>query len=215
MALTSPDNLPIVPGNDTGTWKSWINTIVTAVQAAFSKRMGYNYRWADATARAAQAGMVEDATGYQIDTKVTYRYNGTTWIAWSSDRISFTTTLANVTIGSGTQSFWYRYTNGAVEGEGNIVFSTGSSMGSSPTFTLPVALSSNYVANTLLGNGSVAATGIFPIQVLRNGSSTTVAQLIALTASGTYAGYANVTASVPGTFTTASTVNVAFRYQPA
>lgn len=40
----------------------------------------YNYRWADAAARAAQTGMVAGDVGYQTDTSVEYKYNGTNWI---------------------------------------------------------------------------------------------------------------------------------------
>lgn len=40
----------------------------------------YNFRWADATARAAQAGMIAGDLGYQTDTGVAYKYTGTEWL---------------------------------------------------------------------------------------------------------------------------------------
>ena len=40
----------------------------------------YNYRWANAAARAAQTGMAAGDKGFQTDTAVEYKYVGTTWV---------------------------------------------------------------------------------------------------------------------------------------
>ncbi len=41
----------------------------------------YNYRWANAAARTAQAGMAAGDKGYQTDTLVEYLYSGSAWVA--------------------------------------------------------------------------------------------------------------------------------------
>lgn len=61
----------------------------------------YNYRWADSTARNAQTGMVAGDLGYQTDTGVVYRYDGSAWKAWESDWITWATPPTNLTIGTG------------------------------------------------------------------------------------------------------------------
>jgi hypothetical protein len=173
-------------------------------------------RFADATARDAE--ITAPVLGMRVvltSDEITYRYNGTSWKAWESAWTTYTTTLANITIGTGTQSFLYRYVQGGVEVEGQINFSTGSSMGSGPTFTLPVAMDSTYVNDAPLGSGKVLATANYPILPWRSSSSTTVVALYAMNAAGTYTSLTSVSATVPGTFTTGSNVYVFVRYRPA
>lgn len=53
-----------------------------AAQAAInvdSTRQVYTYRWANAAARTAQTGMRNGDTGYQLDTRIKWTYNGTVW----------------------------------------------------------------------------------------------------------------------------------------
>jgi hypothetical protein len=173
-------------------------------------------RFADATARDAEiTAPVLGMKAVLTSDEITYRYNGSTWKAWESDWTTYTTTLANITIGTGTQAFRYRYVQGSVEVEGQISFSTGSSMGSGPTFTLPVALDSTYVNDAPIGWGKVLATANYPIQAWRSSSSTTVVALYAMNAAGTYASLTGVSATVPGTFTTGSNVYMFLRYRAA
>jgi hypothetical protein len=173
-------------------------------------------RFADATARDAEiTAPVLGMKAVLTSDEITYRYNGSTWKAWESDWTTYTTTLANITIGTGTQSFRYRYVQGGIEVEGQINFSTGSSMGSGPTFTLPVAMDSTYVNDAPLGSGKVLATANYPVLPWRSSSSTTVVALYAMNAAGTYTSLTSVSATVPGTFTTGSNIYVFVRYRPA
>jgi hypothetical protein len=49
-------------------------------------RQGYNYRWANATARTNQTGMRSFDRGIQLDTGVEYVYDGTNWIDKTTNR---------------------------------------------------------------------------------------------------------------------------------
>jgi len=110
------------------------------------------YRWVNAAARTAQTGMVAGDKGYQIDTAVTYRYNGSAWKAWESDWITYTPTLTNFAIGTGgsaANSCAYRYEQGTVRVSFKFQFGTsGFSVSGDPIFTLPLnsaALAHTYV----------------------------------------------------------------------
>jgi hypothetical protein len=111
-----------------------------------------NYRPANAAALAALTGMLEGAKAYQVDTKVTYRYNGSAWKAWESDWITYTPTLTNFAIGTGgsaANSCAYRYEQGTVRVSFKFQFGTsGFSVSGDPIFTLPLnsaALAHTYV----------------------------------------------------------------------
>jgi len=53
-----------------------VNGVETTVS---DTRQIQTFRWADATERAAQTGMVAGDIGYQIDTDAVYRYTGSAW----------------------------------------------------------------------------------------------------------------------------------------
>lgn len=64
----------------TSGWRQADEDQAADIDARFAQ---YRYRWADSTARGAQTGMRVDDHGYQIDTGVTYRYNGSEWVTES------------------------------------------------------------------------------------------------------------------------------------
>lgn len=80
MANSTPDSIYYPVGTDSVTPLHTIfANLASSVQNALNKRQRFGYVWANATARAAQTGMSAGATGYQIDTKTEYLYDGTNW----------------------------------------------------------------------------------------------------------------------------------------
>lgn len=81
MATTTPDSIYYPLGTDA---VAPLNTVfatqATSVQAALNARQRKSYRWTNTAARTAQVGMVAGDTGYQIDTKAEYLYDGTGWV---------------------------------------------------------------------------------------------------------------------------------------
>lgn len=115
-------------------------------------RAAYTYRPANTAALGALTGMRAGDTAYQVDTGVTYRYNGAAWKAWESDWITYTPTLTNFAIGTGgsaANSCAYRYEQGTVRVNFKFQFGTsGFSVSGDPIFTLPLnsaALAHTYV----------------------------------------------------------------------
>lgn len=210
--------IPIVPGSDTGTWKSWINTIVAAIQALFNARADQTYRWADATARAAQAGMSIGNTGYQIDTGTTYRYNGTVWQIWASNWISWTTPPTNITVGTGGSAATvqeYKYIAGRVlfrvkYGLGT----TGSSMGTGPLINLPISLvlpSPRFAE--LVSAGTIYDLSVPATFQARGRINLAVANQVIITS---YTGtHATITATAPMTWAAGDELAVEFWGDPA
>lgn len=80
-------------------------------------RFGIRYTWVDAAARAAQAGMLDDDLGVQLDTRVVYKYGIGTWssyftldIAHNHDTLYYTKAELNTSGGAG-QVHWDRITS--------------------------------------------------------------------------------------------------------
>ena len=88
---------------DSGTAASLGTITQTMAQAEsdrFDAAVGINqYRWANAAARTAQLGMRTGDKGYQVDTDVTYRYSGSTWVMWEAT--STLTVASGYTLASG------------------------------------------------------------------------------------------------------------------
>ena len=80
MANTVPDSIYYPQGTDSvAPLQTTLSTMAASVQTAFSKRQGYNYKWQNTSARNQQTGMRAGDTGYQIDNKTTYSYDGANW----------------------------------------------------------------------------------------------------------------------------------------
>lgn len=94
MPTTSPDGIDYPDTSYTSGFIAAVAALATSIQTAFSKRQLHSYLWADATARGAQAGMSAGDTGYQTDTNVYYRYNGTAWSP--QGKMIFTRSAANL-----------------------------------------------------------------------------------------------------------------------
>lgn len=80
MATTTPDSLYFPVQTDSiGALHTILANMQNSNQLAFNKRQRTSYAWANAAARDAQTGMAAGSTGYQLDTKTEYIYNGTIW----------------------------------------------------------------------------------------------------------------------------------------
>lgn len=90
-AYTSPDNIQYPVSTDqVAPLETVFANMAQSTQNAFDGfRIDWNdfetnraiqtFRWADATERAAQTGMVAGDVGYQVDTGLLYRYTGSKW----------------------------------------------------------------------------------------------------------------------------------------
>lgn len=80
VLATSPDGISYWTSTDLGgDIPTESSTQATSVQNALNKRQRYTYGWANASARTGQTGMTTGSTGYQIDTKTEYIYEGGVW----------------------------------------------------------------------------------------------------------------------------------------
>ncbi len=165
MATTSPDSISYPDASYTSGFVAAMAAMATSIQTALSKRGRKSYQWADATARGAQAGMATGDTGYQVDTAVVYRYNGSAWKAWESDWTSYVATLVNFTIGTGgsaLNSTDYKWDLGRLRIRYRLYLGTsGQSVGTGVTVTTPVTLRAPSTANhNVLADGTLFDTGV-------------------------------------------------------
>lgn len=116
---------------------------------------------------------------------------------------SYTPVFTNLTVGNGVLTCAYNQTGKTVNVRIHFKLGTTSSMGTTPTMTLPVASVAAYIAGHWLGamrivSGGNGFTGYF------QWSSTTTVSLLALNSAATYVSdtSANFTAAIPGAWTT-------------
>jgi hypothetical protein len=174
------------------------------------------YKWANSSARDAQTGMGVGDMGVQSDTNTTYKWNGTAWAVFgNSEWKTWSPTLTALSLGTGyTSQYMYRYSGDMVQVKLKIAIGSGGSVGSNPTFTLPVpATAAISPYQTLSGLGTIyIGSSIYPMAVLQ--ASTTTARFYAF--AGNSSSYLNVTATTPGVMGSAATGFVIdFSYEPA
>lgn len=134
---------------------------------------------------------------------------GSSW-AWQT----WTPTLANITAGNGTTVAIYTQIGKTVIAKFKFTLGNTSSMGTAPTFTLPVTASANWVVNDTVGFGTANDTGSgSPLDVIID--STTVARPLAVTAGGTYASWANITSAIPFSWGTGDFIQCTIIYEAA
>lgn len=219
MPVTSPDSISYPDTSWTGGFIAAIAATVTSIQAAFSKRGRKSYQWADATARGAQVGMANGDTGYQVDTGVLYRYNGSAWRPWSSEWTSYTATLTNITAGNGTVVTEYKYFQGRVVVRYAFTLGSTSAMGATPTISLPVnSRAIAWAFYTVAGSGGVldSSAGSAPSSLHTHRFSAAQTGAIPATILTNTAGtLANISSTVPMTWAVADVLFGDFIYDPA
>jgi hypothetical protein len=213
-------DIPAIAGSDTGTWKSLVNAVIALINGKFNSRP---YIWANDSARttflATAAGVIGEY-GYQTDTQTTYRLTSTTTaVAWESPWITYTPTVANVAVGTGGSALSaaaYRYVGGVVEVDIRLILGTsGQSVGSTPTLTLPITARALTHTNMVFpGFGSIQDTSTSDLRVaFVQATTTTVVRFAHITPSGI--GFAVPTATVPWTWAAGDSFQVRFNYVPA
>ena len=112
--FTSPDNIEYpVAGDNVAPLNAVFQNLAESVQDAFTAvdtridtindtQQMYDYRWANSAARAAQTGMRVGDLGFQVDTEVIYRYNGSNWRVWEAPIATYAATVSNFTVGNGS-----------------------------------------------------------------------------------------------------------------
>lgn len=172
---------------------------------------------ANATTRAAlvtNSNAYEGLRVFQIDTKTEYLYTSATWVPWNSDWITYTTTLGQAsgtfaigTGGSAEKTSKYKYVNGRVCLYFKISLgSSGGTMGTTPTFTLPFNAVQPIGQYALLGRtisiyDASSPTSLFMGQVRLSTTSQSVA--VIYSEAGTISG---ITATAPVTWASGDTI---------
>lgn len=136
---------------------------------------------------------------------------GGAWTSW-------TPTLGNITVGSGTLACRYTRVGNTIYGIFYFKYGSGSSIGSGLTFTLPVTASAAHGAidRYVIGQGVLNDNGgpVYAGVAVTN-ASTTVANILREDAAGTSSNYQGVTASLPMTWTTNDSIAIPFTYEAA
>lgn len=164
------------------------------------------------------ANKAEGMVVYATSNDMLYIYNGAAWIpvaqalgsgtgymgAWNG----YTPTLTNITIGNGTSAFTYVQQGKTVHVRGRLTFGSTTAVTGAISFSLPVTATGNFTFNVTARVAgadymmyATPATGTFGVS--------------AVTASGTYAGRANTSATVPATWTTNDYITFSATYEAA
>ena len=141
-------------------------------------------------------------------------YDGTGWVILAEPTQTYTPTLTNMTLGNGTRSGFSKRSDGWCDFAVEFVMGTTSAMGTDPSFSLPYttgtgAYNSMLVARTFQSAGSVVRAAI--AEVTGGSFGTAVTAKVIDTAGATALSLA-ITATVPHTWTTSSTLHISGRY---
>lgn len=181
---------------------------------------------ADATARAAlvtNGDAYEGLHVYQIDTKVEYIYLSLVWVPWNSAWITYTTTLGQAsgtfavgTGGTAEKTSKYKYVAGRVCCYVKFSLGTsGASMGTTPSFTLPFNAVQTIPQYTVLGRSisiydSSSPASLFQGQIRLSTSSQSTALIYT-----DNAGLAGITSAAPMTWASGDTIAGEFWFEAA
>jgi len=152
-------------------WQIDIKRLLTTTDGVNWKDGAGRFIWADATARAAATGMASDDRGYQLDTKVTYRYSGSAWVAWDApDWVALTLLNSWVTFGGAFATPSVSLHNGVVELKGGVKSGTvtaGTVIANLSAIYRPSESRKEFVmlSGSTLGSLDVTSTGDITINV--------------------------------------------------
>lgn len=173
--------------------------------------------WANAAGRTAATTMVAGDFGYQVDTKIKYRYSGTAWKEWESDWITDTMTTS-ATLGTGSASeLKHKYIAGEVRVKGYLKRGSTGGWGSNMAMNLPVTAEAvlspyfEYNGRANLYDSSVPAN--YALFVHASASSATVASFATL--SSVVGGHTGFGDSVPVVAGTNDVISFDFFVTPA
>lgn len=135
-----------------------------------------------------------------------------TGTGWSMQ--SWTPTWTNITVGNGVQASNYIQIGKIVIARLSFKLGTTSTVGTAPTFTLPVTSVSAYIAGQWLGAVRLVAA-VTGYTGYIQWASTTTAALIAVGTSGATASDVSITSTVPNTWALNDTITGTFIYEAA
>lgn len=165
--------------------------------------------WASVADGSVATADIADAAITNAKLSTTAGEVGGAWTTWSP-------TWANLTVGSGSVSARYTKVGKTVTFELMFTYGSGSSVGSAPSFTLPVTAASYYDSNTVVGVGALrdSSPSTLVTAVVRI-DSTTVASVFANNASSTYGTVSVLSSTVPFTWATGDVYYASGRYEAA
>lgn len=138
-----------------------------------------------------------------------------TWLNSLGVLKSWVPTLTNMTQGNGTITAKYSQIGKRVFGYFVFVLGSTSTVGTSPTITLPVTMSSTWNNLTIIGQASVLDTGTAVYRGYLRPTTTTSAIFYIQNSAGTYVTENSITATVPMTWTTGDAFACSFEYEAA
>lgn len=170
--------------------------------------------WTNASAggtpvSAGRLGHIETGIDDASDAIIALQSDASTGTAWAS----YTPTLTNITLGNGTLSCAYARYGKTIFGRFKFTMGTTSAMGTSPTFTLPVAMRNSgdpFNATALIDD---SGTGRFICAAFA--TSTTVVELGLFDTATAYNTITFISSTRPMTWTTNDAIRVGFVYEAA
>lgn len=177
--------------------------------------------YASAAARGAGSGRPEGYTCYVQDVNQFQMWDGTGWLAWDPGMVDYTPTLTNLTVGSGGnvlaryQRRWKRMLT-----DFSFVYGTGSSVGTTPTVSLPVSMADPHgmAAIASIGRASLldAPSTAQVDGLVRLAGGGTTYTIHAAAASGSWVAAQTITSSNPWTWASPDRIHVLpFEYDMA
>lgn len=157
---------------------------------------------------------VEGMRIYETDTDRELAYDGSNWIIMSEPTQSWTPTFTNTTLGNGTVAGGYKRSDGWIDVTAQFTFGSTSAVTGNVSVSLPIALSTTSGANDAtfsctMFDSSAGAYYLGRCPIL----TTTSLGVRAVLASGTYASFADTSSTVPFTWATSDTMQIAGRYR--
>lgn len=124
-------------------------------------------------------------------------------------------TWANLTIGNATTAYKYIQIGKVVQFNMSVTLGSTSTVGSVPTFTLPVESVALPIPNTPIGNGYIVDIGTdsYPIITLQN--TATIGFFSALDSNGTFVSESLITATNPFTWVAGDRIMMNGEYEAA
>lgn len=160
------------------------------------------------------ADLYEGLHIWETDTDRWWVYDGTGWIIMAEPTVSYTPTLTNITLGTGTVSASYHRSDGWCDYSLRLTFGSSTSIAGGCTISLPVAYSTGdewHTTQVLFYDSNVAQR----YYGMTYANSTTTVGLVAINAGATYALGASVTNTVPFTWATGDLIVFTGRYRMA
>lgn len=133
-------------------------------------------------------------------------------------RFNYTPSWTNLTVGSGTVVAFFSMVGKRVLAVVRFTYGAGSAVGSTPQFTLPVAVGSNYLTSLpgdIIGDAQFNDSGSGYTGFVATYGSTTNAVLYATSAGGATTAFATVSSTVPFTFASTDFISGRAIYEAA